>query len=757
MHNFLFVLLSLFCLNFLIGITNAKTYYVSPRGLDSNSGTEASPFKSIQKGADVVNPGDTVIVKDGVYVDTNEDNIVVKISTSGTSKAWITFKSKNKWGAVLDGKNNKTLYGISLISGSSYIHIEGFEIKNMGQDGFYSNTGSSYVNILKNKIHHTGSQRIYEKDICYGMNGAFDGAKSTYHNYDSNILYSNGRLEVKSSTCIDGPTACCHMSHDHGIYTRGQNNTIQNNIFYDHDNGWGIQISPESDTLNIINNTFSDPNPHRLGQIVIWGQYDQGYPDNINIKNNIFNKAKGSSIYCSGAKKSKNIVIENNLTTSENQLMSYSIYCNDFNFTDRENIVSDPAFVNSEDNNYNLKSFSPAINNGLLTGAPLLDIAGKKRTGLPDLGAYEFNKAKRYYVSPNGLDSNPGTEVSPFKSIQKGADVVKPGDTVIIKDGIYTDSNKDKYVLYIKKGGISERWVTFKAENKGKAILDGLNKSTFGVIAGKDIGYVSIDGLEIKNNRNTGIFFSNNWAADHWKIINNHVHDNGLLTKSTQNEMNTYLYGHAGIYIGRGLENIVIDRNTIHHNGRLADPEKWNSTIGYEQKHEYFHDHGIYIEKFVNNVKVTNNIFYEHQHGYHFKLSPGDSNIIISNNYFYGPNKKLEANPGWGWGGAIDLWHGTSGVSNITLNNNTFFAPTSNYVIWTYGPFSNPNGGDVNIVNFKITNNKTTSQTFLSTTINKGDWKLSNNTTNTDLSSSPCYDCIDSIPVAPKILNIEKF
>ena len=92
----------------LLGNASATTYYVSPTGSDSSSGTSSSPFKTIQKAADIVNPGDTVIVRDGTYTDTDGDDFIVKISRSGTSSAWVTFKSENKWGAVLDGRSNTT-------------------------------------------------------------------------------------------------------------------------------------------------------------------------------------------------------------------------------------------------------------------------------------------------------------------------------------------------------------------------------------------------------------------------------------------------------------------------------------------------------------------------------------------------------------------------------------------------------------------------------------------------------------------------
>src|SRR5947209_12144441 len=43
-----------------------------------------------------------------------------------------------------------------------------------------------------------------------------------------------------------------------------------------------------------------------------------------------------------------------------------------------------------------------------------------------------------YTVSPAGADTNPGTAGLPFLTIQHAADVVAPGDTVIVEDGVYT-------------------------------------------------------------------------------------------------------------------------------------------------------------------------------------------------------------------------------------------------------------------------------------------------------------------------------
>jgi alpha-N-arabinofuranosidase len=50
-----------------IGAAQAATYTVSPGGSDSNSGAAGLPFKTIQKAADVLQPGDTAILRGGTY------------------------------------------------------------------------------------------------------------------------------------------------------------------------------------------------------------------------------------------------------------------------------------------------------------------------------------------------------------------------------------------------------------------------------------------------------------------------------------------------------------------------------------------------------------------------------------------------------------------------------------------------------------------------------------------------------------------
>jgi len=102
----------------LLGSANAQAsiYYVdrnNPAASDSNDGSEALPWLTIQKAANTVNPGDTVYVKTGVYDER------VLINRDGTPAAKIAFKA-------LPRRSVQVLHGFNVSADA--IRIEGFDI-----------------------------------------------------------------------------------------------------------------------------------------------------------------------------------------------------------------------------------------------------------------------------------------------------------------------------------------------------------------------------------------------------------------------------------------------------------------------------------------------------------------------------------------------------------------------------------------------------------------------------------------------------
>lgn len=84
---------------------SAATYEVAernPRASDANDGSPERPWKSIARAADRVTPGDTVIIRDGIY----RERIVAKVS--GTAESPIIFESAPGAHVMLTGVDRLT-------------------------------------------------------------------------------------------------------------------------------------------------------------------------------------------------------------------------------------------------------------------------------------------------------------------------------------------------------------------------------------------------------------------------------------------------------------------------------------------------------------------------------------------------------------------------------------------------------------------------------------------------------------------------
>jgi hypothetical protein len=78
-----------------------------------------------------------------------------------------------------------------------------------------------------------------------------------------------------------------------------------------------------------------------------------------------------------------------------------------------------------------------------------------------------FSPAATYFVSPEGDDSNPGTQSKPFQTMQKAAQTVSPGDTCRLQAGTYREA------VVLTKSGRPDAPLRFVAEEGEAVTLDG--------------------------------------------------------------------------------------------------------------------------------------------------------------------------------------------------------------------------------------------------------------------------------------------
>jgi hypothetical protein len=210
------------------------------------------PFKTIQHAADLVKPGDTVVVQDGVY--SGDSRNLVTLNRSGTAEAPITLRSENRWGAVLDGTNVE--HSCLNVGSVSHVVVEGFEMRAAPWGGVWSDSGAKHVVIRHNHVHHIGNR---DSTSHNGICGVYEGTKCSHHAYDANVFHDIGRT---------GPPQL--LNHDHAIYNCGDLATITNNTFYRCHAGTAVHMSGYETVEDVVvsNNVFGDNRRH----VILWRQ-----------------------------------------------------------------------------------------------------------------------------------------------------------------------------------------------------------------------------------------------------------------------------------------------------------------------------------------------------------------------------------------------------------------------------------------------------------------------------------------------------
>lgn len=412
-------------------------YYVATTGEDSNPGTSASPWRTIQKAADILKNGDTAIVLAGNYRER------VDITSSGSPGALITFQAREK--VVMQGFN---------VPGS-YIKIDGFEITNVpGNDlfnralssgiymsgtssqisnnyihvvnaaGIYLTSASSHIALISNRVVSAveagifvqgNNHLIVSNDISHtvqthpGMINTADadgirffGSGSAFRkNYIHDITLAdagntNPHIDAFqtwgpcSNIVIEQNTILQMESPDQGITIEGLNTpvdsiTIRNNLFMTKGTGYAPAIlAGDTNTVsnvNIVNNTMAALNGP--SEFAIWVFK--------NLKGAVI---KNNAIYDHGNSLQPYIEIDsgasgldigfNSISKSDGKAPAGSPFPNDL-------WMVDPRFSNLAGIDFHLLPDSPLIDAGTKLSIVSNDLDGISRplgSGV-DIGAFE--------------------------------------------------------------------------------------------------------------------------------------------------------------------------------------------------------------------------------------------------------------------------------------------------------------------------------------------------------------------------------
>ena len=176
-----------------------------------------------------------------------------------------------------------------------------------------------------------------------------------------------------------------------------------------------------------------------------------------------------------------------------------------------------------------------------------------------------------FYVATTGNDSNPGTEKSPWRTIQHATDTARAGSIVNVRGGIY-----EELVSINASGNASDGFITFRNFPGETAILEAEHLTPSGrqgVLTIHDQSYVRIEGFEIRNfrtaeHRLAPLGINVIGAGSHIELLKNNVHDieNNFQGRdapgSGGNGFGIAVYGTDA---KTPITDLIIDGNEVHH------------------------------------------------------------------------------------------------------------------------------------------------------------------------------------------------
>lgn len=281
------------------------------------------------------------------------------------------------------------------------------------------------------------------------------------------------------------------------------------------------------------------------------------------------------------------------------------------------------------------------------------------------------------YVATTGLDTHPGTELLPVKTIQRAATLAKPSTTIHVAPGTYAENVRSqvngtamariRFVSDTKWGaklvgsGTEAMWrndadyteiIGFDITGSGR--LGILNNASNTLMAGNHVHDLAVSG-GCTGSGGAGIVNGNYSAAD-CDIIGNVVHDIGVpgACNGVQGIYHSNLRGHVynnivyrasafGIHLWHAANNVMIANNTVFANGDAG--MGGGIVVGDGDA-----PGGVVLDhtKIINNIVVNN-------------LRSGISQYCYAGESCIGPNNTV----------ANNLIHGNGGGNVITLRVGT--------------------------------------------------------------------------------------
>ncbi len=436
-----------------VAVTCSRAWYISGTGVDTHDGkTAATAWRTLNKAAAFVQPGDVVLAMNGTYTDDGR-GAVLGVNVPGTPTAWITYRAypgqtpiihtDGIWGGITIGANAQyvEVNGFTVIGNNASLTLAGAQAveTDPGDNPKYNGnciavngnrtTGPypHHIRILNNTVSEcpgAGIGTVAADYLTISGNTVFDTSYyspygcsgiSTLVDYDTNpsdqatpykivisnnVIYGNQEfIPVLSAGLItDGEGIIIDSNHDHDYdpkipYAAYTGRTlVANNVVFN--NGSSAIEVFQSSHVDVVNNSTYGNIITPLGQSAAIanvsgrGEMNLGHISDVHVYNNIFYSRTGQPPLMQG-------------TACSDCAIDYNLYYgganvwNNFGANGAHDKSGNPLFLNIDVSNpasVNLKlgNGSPALGAGTSHLAPSTDILGNPRPGPSgySMGAY---------------------------------------------------------------------------------------------------------------------------------------------------------------------------------------------------------------------------------------------------------------------------------------------------------------------------------------------------------------------------------
>ncbi len=230
----------------------SNIYHVSKNGFDYNSGSEYSPFFSIQKALDSASPGTVILVHEGTYF----EKLVINVSGSEYG-GYITLIPYENDTAIINGSyspdpdntfGDNIIYNVHSSGGGGYtagIYVDGASDIIIEQNIVYNSDLGIEVGAENKGVIVSGiivrNNLVYFNDKAGIVFGGYAEDRGRVINsiFTNNTCYKNNQVKSKGEIWIQ----------------YSENNLVTNNILYttEYENGRAIILSSFEDNTYLLN------------------------------------------------------------------------------------------------------------------------------------------------------------------------------------------------------------------------------------------------------------------------------------------------------------------------------------------------------------------------------------------------------------------------------------------------------------------------------------------------------------------------